>query len=532
MNRTPDDDEFPEHAARNERDGSGDYEISEYDEVWAEFDGRAAAHGGAASAILEPDPTGEIADATADLDDQTDELADPDHVLTVDEVEEILNRRWPESKIEPSLDRITALLDVLGNPQHSFPVIQVAGTNGKTSTARMIDALLTRIGVRTGRFTSPHLQSVTERISLDGAPISGPGFVHAYADVAPFIELVDAAQVKAGGIELSKFEVLTAMAYAAFADTPVDVGVIEVGLGGRWDSTNVVDAQVAVITPIGLDHTDYLGETIAEIAGEKAGIIKPAATVIIGAQTPEAMEVILRRTVETDATVARYGSEFSVLERGFAVGGQRLSLQGLGGVYDDIFLPLHGPHQAENAAVALAAVEAFFGAGRGKQLDVAAVQDGFAAVSSPGRLERVRTAPTVLIDAAHNPHGARALAAALADEFAFPHLIGVVAVLGDKDVRGILLELADSFDEVIVTVNSSPRSMPMADLAEVAGEVFGAERVHTAEDIRQALALAIDLALANSALEVGQTGSSAGVVVTGSVVSAGDARSLAGRLPQ
>lgn len=506
------------------------------DEIWDDFDStdpqRSELTAEQREAILEPDPTGEIASATADLDDQTDQLPGHDLGLTLEAVEQELNKRWPESKIEPSLDRITALLDALGNPQASYPVIHVAGTNGKTTTARMIDALLTRIGVRTGRFTSPHLQSVTERISLDGQPISAEEYVRAYTDIAPHIELVDAAQLKAGGIKLSKFEVLTAMAYAAFADAPIDIGVIEVGLGGRWDSTNVATAQIAVITPVGLDHTEYLGDTIAEIAAEKAGIIKPETMVIIGAQSADAMKVILRRTVEVDATVARFGSEFAVLSRRVAVGGQRLSLQGLGGVYDDIYLPLHGPHQAENAAVALAAVEAFFGAGRGKQLDLTAIQDGFAAVASPGRLERIGTKPTLLIDAAHNPHGAAALATAIADEFAFSYLVGVIAVMADKDVNGILAALVDTFDEVVVTENSSVRSMPAAELAELAAAVFGPERVHTAATLPAALAMARELAKGRSSDDDDTIGPGSGIVVTGSVVSAGDARELAGRSPQ
>ncbi len=520
-------------------DARGEARDHPLDDMWEEFESTDPLRNDITAedreAILEPDHTGEIARATADLDDQRDALTAPPTDLDIGQVEELLNKRWPESKIEPTLDRISALVDALGNPETAYPVIQIAGTNGKTSTARMIDALLTRIGMRTGRFTSPHLQSVTERISIDGQPVSAEEYVNAYCDVAPFVDLVDAAQLKAGGIALSKFEVLTAMAYSAFADAPVDVGVIEVGLGGRWDSTNVATAQVSVITPVGLDHTEYLGDTVAEIAGEKAGIIKPDSTVIIGAQSAEAMKVILRRSVEMEATVARYGSEFAVQSRRVAVGGQRLNIQGLGGLYEDIYLPLHGPHQAENAAAALAAVEAFFGAGRDRQLDVTAVQDAFAAVASPGRLERIGTKPTMLVDAAHNPHGATALATAIADEFAFSHLIGVLAVLADKDVDGILAALSSTFDEVVVTANSSPRSMPAAELAERAAAVFGPERVHLAETMPAALNLARELAAASvGADDVMQPdiGPGAGVVITGSVVTAGDARELAGRAPQ
>jgi dihydrofolate synthase/folylpolyglutamate synthase len=464
--------------------------------------------------------------ATADLDDETSELVPDSPPLTLATVEAVLNRRWPETRIEPTLGRITALLDLLGNPQRAYPVIQIAGTNGKTSVARMIDSLLTAMGLRTGRFTSPHLQKVTERISLDGAPIDDDRSVETCGDIAPYVDMVDEASARSGGVALSKFEILTAMAFAAFADAPVDVGIIEVGIGGTWDSTNVVDAQVAVVTPIGIDHIEYLGPDLESIAGNKAGIIKQGATAVIGPQVDEAMTVLLRRAVEMDATVARFGSEFDVTERSIAVGGQLLTLQGLSAISPEVFLPLPGAHQASNAAVALAAVEAFLGAGRDRSLDLQAVQDGFAAAASPGRLERVRTSPMIFIDAAHNPHGAIALATALDEEFSFTRLIGVLAVMGDKDVRGVLESLADSFDEVVVTVNSSPRSMPVDDLAEIAGDVFGEHRVHTAPRMDEAIALAVDLAEDDPEAAAG-----AAVLITGSVVSAGDARALVGLAP-
>ncbi len=475
------------------------------------------------------DHEAEIASATADLDEDAGMIVPDSPPLTLAAVEDLLNSRRPETQISPTIDRMVALMDLIGNPQHAYPVIQIAGTNGKTSTARMIDALITRVGLRTGRFTSPHLQSVTERISLDGVPIDPEQYVSVYSDIAPYVDLVDAASTSQGGIALSKFEILTAMAFAAFADAPVDVAIVEVGLGGTWDSTNVADAKIAVITPVGLDHTDFLGDTIAEIAVVKAGIIKKDSVAIIAHQKPEAMDALLRRTVEVDVAVARQGSEFEVLERSFAVGGQRLTLQGLGGVYDDIFLPLAGEHQAENAGLALAAVEAFFGAGSGRQLDIASVQDGFALASSPGRLERVRTSPTILVDAAHNPDGAAALAAALAAEFSFSRLVGVLAVAADKDVAGILTALADSFDEVVVTVNSSPRSMPVEQLKDLAVDIFGEEKVHTADRMDSAIALAVDLA--EGFAEPGEGAAGTGVVITGSVISAGDGRSLAGLLP-
>lgn len=452
-------------------------------------------------------------------------------------VEAELDKRWPETKIEPSLARIAALMDLLGSPQQNYPSIHIAGTNGKTSVTRMIDALLTALHRRTGRITSPHLQLATERISIDNHPITPAAYVETYRELLPYVELIDRQSAEADGPAMSKFEVLTAMGFAAFAEAPVDVAIVETGLGGTWDATNVVDGQVAVITPIGLDHTDFLGNDLATIAGEKAGIIKrapeslvPRDTVaVIAQQEPEAMDVLLRRAVEVDAAVAREGAEFRVLARRIAVGGQQIELQGLGGVYDEIFLPLHGEHQARNAALALAAVEAFFGAGASRQLDIEAVRAGFANVASPGRMERMRSAPTIFIDAAHNPAGARALAATLTSEFDFRKLVGVVGVLADKDAAGILEALEPVFDEIVVTDNGSPRAMDVDSLANLAVQRFGDERVVTAETLPDAVETAI--AIAEEVGEAGEMVSGAGVVVTGSVVTAGAARALFGKDP-
>ena len=435
--------------------------------------------------------------------------------LSTVDVEAALAARWPESQLDPSLDRIRDLMHLLGDPQAAVPVVMVAGTNGKTSTARMIDSLLRTFGLRVGRYTSPHLESITERITLEGEPIPEEKFVAAYEELAPFLDLVDARHEH----PLSYFEVLTALAYVVFADAPVDVAVIEVGMGGTWDATNVVDAVVAVVTPVSLDHQAYLGDTVAEIAGEKAGVIKHDSIAVLAQQSLEAAEVLLRQAVLVDATVAREGLEFGVLSRTLAVGGQLLQLRGLGGDYDDVLLPLHGAHQAGNAAVALAAVEAFLGGGRGL-LDVDQVRAGFAAVTSPGRLEVVRRGPTVLVDAAHNPHGARALASALTEDFAFDQLIGVVAVLSDKDARGVLEALEPVLDHVVVTRSLSPRALDLATLAEVASDVFGADRVEVLPGLPDALDFAI--ARADEASHLG----SVGVLVTGSVVTAGDARRL------
>ncbi|HEY0636160.1 MAG TPA: folylpolyglutamate synthase/dihydrofolate synthase family protein [Pseudonocardiaceae bacterium] len=456
-------------------------------------------------------------DLVVDLDEGRDTAAE------LAAVERELNARWPETTLEPSLDRISALVDLLGSPQRGYPVVHVTGTNGKTSVARMVDALLHRLGLRTGRYTSPHLQAVTERISLDGVPIAPGRYVDTYRDVAPYLPLVDAANP----VPLSKFEVLTAMAFAAFADAPVEAAVVEVGMGGTWDATNVVDGTVAAITPIGVDHVEYLGADILGIAREKAGIIKPGSIAVLADQQPEVLRVLLERCAEVDATVAREGMEFGVLAREVAVGGQQLRLQGLGGVYPDVFLPLHGAHQAANAALALATVEAFFGAGASRRLDLEAVAEGFAAVRSPGRLERLRASPAVFTDAAHNPHGARALATALRDEFTFRRLVAVVATLDGKDARGILGELEPVVDEVVVTRNSSPRSADLDALAAAAVEVFGADRVN----VESRLADAVDAAIEAAEELTGDQLAGSAVVITGSVVTAGDARGLFGKEP-
>ena len=463
----------------------------------------------------------------------------PDEIASLLQVEHLLDQRWPETKLEPSTARIAALLELLGSPQLGYPCIHIVGTNGKTSVARMVDSLLSALDRRTGRTTSPHLQSAVERIAIDNEPISPATYVETYCEIEPFVQMVD-AQSQAGelgpvGPAMSKFEVLTAMAFAAFADAPVDIAVVEAGMGGRWDATNVIDAPVVVITPIGIDHSEYLGTTIAEIAAEKAGVIGaprgdlvPVDTVaVIGRQTPEAMEVLLAQAVRADAAVAREDSEFAVLDRRVAVGGQLLQLQGLGGVYPDIFLPLHGEHQAHNAVLALAAVEALFGAGPQRQLDVDAVRAGFAAATSPGRLERMRTAPTVFIDAAHNPAGAAALTVALAQEFDFRFLVGVLSVLADKDVTGILAALEPAFDLVVVTDNGSPRALDIESLAMRAEEVFGLERVVRAPTLTDAVETAT--ALVEVAKVDGLSG--AGIVITGSVATAGAARTLFGKDP-
>ncbi|MET0424815.1 MAG: folylpolyglutamate synthase/dihydrofolate synthase family protein [Actinoplanes sp.] len=433
------------------------------------------------------------------------------------EVVAALNKRG-FTRMVFDMQKIRELMDVLGSPQRAYPAIHLTGTNGKTSTARMIDALLRAHGLHTGRYTSPHLETVRERISLDGEPISEERLAQTYDEVAPLADLIDARKSE----PLTYFDMMTALAYATFADAPVDIAVVEVGLGGEEDATNVIDAGVCVMTPIGLDHTEWLGDTIEDIAWAKAGIIHKGATVVSAKQTEEAMRPILERAAEMGATVVREGREFKVLERNQAVGGQVLTLQGLGGTYDDIYLSLFGAHQAQNAALALAAVEVFLGAGPGKPLQADLVREGFLQVDAPGRLERVRSAPTILLDGAHNPHGMAATVAALQEEFSFRHLVAVLAVLGDKDVPGMLDLLEPVAARIVVTQNSSPRSMPVQELAQLAVDLFGEDRVTVAENIPDAIEAAVAIAEDDTSGEM----SGVAVVITGSVVTVADARKL------
>ena len=428
---------------------------------------------------------------------------------TYAEVEHALLGRWPETKLEPSLTRIKALCDLLGDPQNSYPIVSLTGTNGKTSTSRMIDSLLRALDLRTGRFTSPHLESMRERICIDGEPLSEELFVDAFADVAAYAQVVDDSSEH----PLSFFELIVAMAYAAFADAPVEAGIVEVGMGGTWDATNVADAQVAVVTPIDVDHSRYLGGTPEEIAVEKAGIIKARSHAVLANQSAGVADVLLERVASVGATVVREGIDFGVSDRNIAVGGQLLTIAGTARSYDEIFLPLHGAFQAQNAACAIAAVEGFVG---GKELDEDLVREAFASLTSPGRLEVLRRSPTVLLDSAHNPHGVRATVEAVQEAFALSPLVGVVGVMADKEVDDILDELEPALAQIVCTQNTTDRAMPAAELADIAEGIFGVDRVHLAPRLDDAIERAIELA------EFG------GVLITGSVVTAGQARILLG----
>jgi dihydrofolate synthase / folylpolyglutamate synthase len=431
-------------------------------------------------------------------------------------IEREINARRPEHAIVPTLDRIAALAALLGDPQRACPVIHVTGTNGKTSTARMIETLLRARGLRTGLYTSPHLSSMRERIAIDGEPLSAENFAAAYEDVAPYAAMVDGQQA----LRLSFFEMLTAMAFAAFADAPVDVAVIEVGLGGTWDATNIADGAVAVVTPVALDHTAYLGDTIEAIATEKAGIIKPGAVAVLARQPEAAAAALARRAAAVAVPVLTEGADFAVTDRDLAVGGQRLAISGLKGSYPDLPLPLFGAHQAQNAACALAAVEAFSGGG---PLDEGLVRQAFAAMTAPGRLEVVRRSPVVIVDSAHNPAGMAVSAEAVTEAFGFDTLVGVLAVSADKDVPGMLGELEPAVSSLVVTRNSASRSMDPGKLEELAAAVFGPDRVAAAARLDDA----IDVAAALADEASGGLGG-AGILITGSNTTAGEARLLLG----
>jgi len=441
---------------------------------------------------------------------------DPDRAAA-EAVYSTLLERLGEANVRPRLAPTRRAVEILGDPQRAYPVIQIAGTNGKTSTSRMIESLLRAHGLRVGLFTSPHLERFNERIVIDGEPISDESLVANWQDVEPYIRMTDAELAEQDEPPLSFFEAITVLAYAAFADAPVDVAVVEVGMGGEWDSTNVADAQVAVFTPVALDHTERLGSSIEEIARTKSGIVKPLASVVSARQTPEA-EAVLRHAAEaTESSIAFEGAEFDVVSTTVAVGGQLVSVRGLATTYEQLLLPFFGDHQAENAAVAIAAVETFIGGGS-QELTGDVLDEGLAAATSPGRLQIVGASPRTVVDAAHNPHGAASLAAALGRYFDFDRVTAVLGVLAEKDVEGILQALRPVVDELIVTRAPSDRALAADDLAAVARTVFPAESVRVAEDP--------DAALTAGRLLAARTEKGA-LVITGSLTLVGRALTVA-----
>jgi len=448
-------------------------------------------------------------------------MTSKDDFERLDAIEKALLNRWPETRIAPTLDRIAALADALGSPQLSYPTIHIAGTNGKTTTTRLIDSLCFQLGMRTGRFTSPHLESFLERISINGEPISPEGMIATYNDIALYLDLIDSRMPN----KLSFFESMCALAFVAFAEFPVDVGIFECGMGGEWDSTNVINADVSVITPIGFDHMEYLGDTLEKIALTKSGIIKESAFAVLARQEPDVAQVLMHKCAQVDATPIREGIEYSVKNRALAVGGQLISISGVYGEYNDLFLPLHGAHQASNAATAIAAVEVFAGESK---LDEEVVREALVNATSPGRCEIIMRNPTVIIDAAHNPHGAQSLKRTLSEEFDFDSIIGVIAPMGDKDVDGILEELESVVNRVIVSRNSSHRAADLSELKASADGIFGSERVTAFESLQEALVKAIEQAK----LDNGVSDSNTAVLVAGSVVTAGESRGIIRRMKE
>lgn len=432
-----------------------------------------------------------------------------------DAVYAALLERQGEQWVQPRVERTRRVLELLDDPQRTYRVVHVTGTNGKTSTSRIIESLVRAHGLRTGLFTSPHLERFTERIMVDGEPVADAAVADAWDEIAPFVDLVDAELAASGDAPLTFFELLTVLAFVVFADAPVDVLVLEVGMGGAWDSTNTADGDVAVFTPIDLDHADRLGESIREIAEVKSGIIKPGAAVVSARQDEAAADVLRAAAARNDATIAFEGADFGLVDARLAVGGQQISLRGLAGSYDEEYLPLFGAHQAQNAALAVAAVESLIG-GATQAISDDVLAEGFAQASSPGRLQLVGVAPTVIVDAAHNPHGARALAAALGQSFDFDEWGVVLGVLADKDAAGIVAELAPLAAHVFATAPTSDRANDadaIADLAEAHGlpvTVHG--DVADASDAARAWATASDRRA---------------VVIAGSVVLAGEAVGLA-----
>ena len=432
-------------------------------------------------------------------DESTEDRRDADAVFSA------LLGRLGERRPVRRLGATRRALELLGDPQRMYGVIHIAGTNGKTSTARITESLLRAHGLRTGLMTSPHLHRVNERIVIDGEHISDRMLADNWADVEPFIAMVDAELIANSEPPLSYFEALTVLTFACFADAPVDVAVVEAGMGGEWDSTNVADGDVAVLTPIAMDHVEHLGPTLRDIARTKSGIIKPASRVVSALQSDEAWDEIVTACTRFEAPLAVFERDFFLTSAEPAVGGQLLSVSGLAGQYRDLFLPLLGDHQASNAALAIAAVESFLGNGT-LPMGAEVVEEGIALASSPGRLQIIGSHPTILVDAAHNPHGAESLTRALMTSFSFDRVVCVLGILQEKDVAGIVEALDPVVNHFVVTQSQSDRALSVADLADIVAEIAGPDRVDARPTSDDAMARALDIA-----------GSEGGVVVTGSI---------------
>lgn len=440
-----------------------------------------------------------------------------DHRAEADQVIDELYQRMGEASPQPRLWPTRRAVELLGDPQQMFGVVHLTGSNGKTSTARLADALLRAHGLRTGLMTSPHLERLNERIMIDGQPVSDDALVTNYRDIDPVLTMVDAELLAGGEAPLTFFETLTVLTLACFADAPVDVAVLEVGMGGEWDATNVAHADVAVFTPIALEHVEVLGPTVVDIAKTKSGIIKPASRVVTALQSPEVFDVLQAAADHNESPMTVVGRDVELLTTTPGVGGQVIDFRLRNGEYRSIPLPLFGLHQADNAVLAAAAVEQFLGGGE-QEIARDVVEDALAHSTSPGRLQVVSHQPTVIIDAAHNPHGAESLARALMQSFQFETLVVVLGVLRDKDARGIVEALDPLADMFVVTQSESDRAVPAEDLAEAVLPVAGPDRTSWRENVVEAIELAQR-----------QAGPDGGVVVTGSVTLIAEALEWAGR---
>ena len=438
-------------------------------------------------------------------------------MTTGPEVIDALYARSGEVSPQPRLHATRRAMELIGDPQRMYGVVHLTGTNGKTSTARMIDSLLRAHGLRVGLMTSPHIRVLNERIVVDGEAVADDVLAENFDDVSPYLAMVDAELVANGEAPLTFFEALTVLTFAIFADAPVDVAVIEVGMGGEWDSTNVANADVAVITPIDLDHVEILGPTIRDIARTKSGIIKPATAVVSAIQRQDAMEEILAACEKNESPLAVLGRDFEITKTQPGVGGQLVGIRGVAGEYSDIVLPLLGDHQGENAAVALAAVEYFLGGGQ-RPLANEVVEEAFSLATSPGRLQVLGHHPTILVDGAHNPHGAQALARSLTQFFAFDPLVAVLGVVQEKDVTGIVENLDAVVDRFVITQSRSDRAFAPEDLAELVSRIAGPERIILAPDVDAAISAATELA-----------GKDGGVIVTGSITLVAEATDVMAR---
>ena len=407
---------------------------------------------------------------------------------------------------KPGLERIRRLVEIMGSPHRGYPTIHVAGTNGKTTTTRAAAAIVDALGLKTGTYTSPHLQRIEERFTVAGEIASPEQFAQAVSDVAPFVDILE----QEIGERATYFELTTAAAFAFFAGEAVDAAVVEVGMGGRLDATNVLDGEVAVLTGVSIDHAEYLGHTPSVIAGEKLEIVKPGSVLVTG-QLEEGVAAVADRKI-SEVGVRRYslGRDFRIEELRMSVGGWAFDVDGVHGYYEDLYLPLHGRHQVANAAIAVASVEQLLG----RPISDEAVRDGLAALRMPARIEVVSRSPLVVIDGAHNPESCHGLVRTLREELPAVAWTLVFGAFRDKDITAMLVPFAGLAAKVIATAVDHDRAAPPDDLVGVMDRVLPGIPVSSAPDVARALEIA----------RVWTPGDEA-ILVAGSLYVAGEARS-------